>query len=142
MAQEAICITQNIETAVSMFFKPTEKEVALIKQLLKAHIHPAPFLRNNGVAFEMKDEPSHERLLKMSTADMARYADFVVQAMARDEAFESLVLPNGIPKPSQKLNTTALGGLAYLALHGTKSKQAECVKFLEAYRKSHLKENK
>jgi hypothetical protein len=122
-----------------MFLTPTSAEKSLIKQLLKKQRHPAPFLRNCGMSFLLKDEPTQAQLLKMSRKEQAQYADFVMQAVAGDEELEKQCMGGSFPSPRGTLNTTAIGGIAYLALHGVESRRKDCLAFLEAYQKHHEK---
>ena len=140
LAYEIVIPTKVKFPFVIMFFTPTPKEKELIKQLLRQRRHPAQFLRNFGVSFDLKDEPKHDDLLQMSTEDMSRFADFVIQTVAGDENLEKAITSGALPSPRGKLNTSALGGMAYLCLHGSEACQKKYATFLQDYKKVHQKE--
>ena len=91
----------------------------LVKKLLREHKHPAPFLPNGGMRVSLRESMAADSsILWWPREKQAKYADMVVVAIADDAALCRQV---GIGKEwgEGDLNSCAVGGLAYLALHST-----------------------
>ena len=103
--------------------RPTEEEVSKIKKLLLAGKHPAPYLRNSGMSYEIGLEGViMYDLHKKTVEEQACYADLVTQACGNDPQFEL-----NFSCPSEKsfeielkmgLDPTQIGNMAFMCLNG------------------------
>ena len=100
--------------------QPTFEQATLIRSCLQKGLHPAPFLPNFGITYDLDQAPGLIRsLVKKPVVSAAHYADLVCKTVGSDPQFADLLVRSHVFTWNfDTLSLTTVGNLAWMAVYG------------------------